>query len=84
VLGMAERETPGDHFTSHAVFCHKVLGESWGEAMRIARAFREHALTREECEKLAADWERCDDCGTTVPGGTPLCGACTSPMTTAA
>lgn len=78
VLGIVEIETRNgdDHRASHWIFCRKVLRESRQEATKLAFAFAKHPLTREACERLADDWDRCDECRAPVEGGTKLCASC--------
>lgn len=56
VMCIVEMETPGDHYLSHYVLARKVLRESCATAVRLARAFAHHRLTREECEGMVTDW----------------------------
>ena len=56
VLRISACEPPGDHLTSHYVFCRKVLRETRREALAIAARFRRVELTREKCLRVADGW----------------------------
>lgn len=56
VLRISESEPDGDHYLSHFVLATKVLREPTAFAIRVARAFSHHRLTREECEGMVSDW----------------------------